>query len=88
MERSSYVKCPRCKHNMTRETFYGDADEFSGWRCIMCGEIIDRVILRNRRLVSWVKENTFSSGEDKRAGKFLFIEERLKQLVREQTAIS
>ena len=79
MERSSYVKCPRCKRNMTRETFYGDADEFSGWRCIMCGEIIDRVILRNRQLVSWVKENTFSSGEDKRAGKFLFVEERAFQ---------
>ena len=35
---------------MAPEEFYSlDDDMFSGWRCIFCGEIIDPVILKNRR---------------------------------------
>jgi len=34
---------------MTYETFYGSHEHFKGWRCILCGEIIDQVILENRR---------------------------------------
>ncbi|HOG16917.1 MAG: hypothetical protein A4E73_03284 [Syntrophaceae bacterium PtaU1.Bin231] len=51
MEKSSYVKCPRCRNNMTADTFYGTTDRFTGWRCVMCGEIIDPVILSNRQMM-------------------------------------
>ena len=42
------MKCQRCDGIMVPEAFYGQDDVFQGWRCIFCGEIIDRVILRNR----------------------------------------
>jgi hypothetical protein len=34
---------------MVYEKFYGPHEHFSGWRCILCGEIIDQVILENRQ---------------------------------------
>jgi hypothetical protein len=33
---------------MSFERFYGQADDFDGWRCICCGEIVDDIILSNR----------------------------------------
>lgn len=33
---------------MMHEKFYGLGDDFLGWRCVICGEIIDPVILENR----------------------------------------
>jgi len=43
------MKCHRCGSTMVYERFYGADDHFSGWRCILCGEIIDQVILENRQ---------------------------------------
>jgi len=34
---------------MVYEGFYGSGENFSGWRCIQCGEILDEVILENRQ---------------------------------------
>jgi hypothetical protein len=42
------MKCNRCGGTMVFEKFYGICEEFSGWRCIFCGEIVDKVILENR----------------------------------------
>ncbi len=42
------MKCKRCGGVMVFEKFYGICEEFFGWRCIFCGEIIDQVILENR----------------------------------------
>jgi len=42
------MKCYRCKGTMVYEKFFGIAEEFFGWRCIFCGEIVDQVILENR----------------------------------------
>jgi hypothetical protein len=34
---------------MVYERFFSEeAEDFSGWRCIACGEIVDEVILKNR----------------------------------------
>ncbi len=33
---------------MIYEKFYDDCDNFFGWKCISCGEIVDPVILKNR----------------------------------------
>jgi hypothetical protein len=42
------MKCRRCGSMMVCERFYGPHEHFVGWRCILCGEIIDQVILENR----------------------------------------
>jgi hypothetical protein len=34
---------------MVYERFYGPDEHFLGWRCILCGEIVDQLILENRR---------------------------------------
>ena len=43
------MNCYRCGGVMTREQFYSSHDYFWGWRCIACGEILDEIILANRR---------------------------------------
>ena len=43
------MKCGRCGSAMIREKFYGPHEHFLGWKCIFCGEIIDDLILENRR---------------------------------------
>ncbi len=43
------MKCHRCGSVMVYERFYGPDEHFLGWRCILCGEIIDQVIVENRR---------------------------------------
>lgn len=52
------MKCHRCGSIMAYERFYAPHDHFSGWRCILCGEIIDPVILQNRQ----TKMNSKSRG--------------------------
>jgi len=42
------VSCPRCGGIMIFEKFYGYAESFFGWRCLICGEIVDQVIEENR----------------------------------------
>lgn len=46
------MKCHRCGSVMVYERFYGPDGNFSGWRCISCGEILDEVILENRQVVT------------------------------------
>jgi hypothetical protein len=47
------MECPRCHGTMSQELFEDLRDEtgmiyFSGWRCLICGEIIDPVIAAHR----------------------------------------
>ena len=42
------MNCNRCGGLMAYEKFYSLAEDFFGWRCISCGEIVDQVILENR----------------------------------------
>lgn len=47
--------CPRCHNLMVEETFVDQetspsASSFTGWRCVICGEILDPIILQNRTL--------------------------------------
>ena len=42
------MKCDRCKSDMIFEKFFGVQEQFWGWRCIFCGEVVDPVILENR----------------------------------------
>ena len=53
---SGFVEvCPRCHNLMVEETFVdlqaeSGGGSFMGWRCIICGEILDPLILQNRTL--------------------------------------
>lgn len=51
MNNSLLRKCPRCKGTIAYDKFYSSHDQFWGWKCLICGEIIDPVILANRRLM-------------------------------------
>lgn len=47
------MKCPRCTGLMIRDEFLDLQDEagrcrFMAWRCMICGEVIDPVILQHR----------------------------------------
>ena len=48
------MRCPRCKGIMVKERFQDLLDDtgqihFYGWRCLVCGEILDPVIVTNRQ---------------------------------------
>lgn len=51
MGRSPYSRCSRCGGNMVQESFFGLDEQFTGLKCVICGEVIDPVILKNRRLM-------------------------------------
>jgi hypothetical protein len=36
---------------MIYDKFYGHFGCFWGWKCVICGEIVDQVILENRELL-------------------------------------
>jgi len=36
---------------MIYEKFYGHQEHFWGWKCVVCGEIVDREIMENRQLM-------------------------------------
>ncbi len=42
------VTCQRCGGKMMFEKFYDVNNIFFGWHCVMCGEILDPVILLHR----------------------------------------
>ncbi len=43
------MKCPRCGGKMILEKYYTSFGSWFGWHCIFCGEIIDPLILANRK---------------------------------------
>lgn len=49
------MQCPRCKGLMVNDWFHDIHDEagqinFQGKRCLICGEVVDPVILHNRNI--------------------------------------
>ncbi len=42
------MRCQRCNGRMIFEKFYDVNNVFFGWHCVMCGEILDPVILLHR----------------------------------------
>ena len=42
------VNCQRCGGRMIFEKFYDVNSVFFGWHCVICGEILDPVILLHR----------------------------------------
>jgi hypothetical protein len=48
MKKSPYLRCSCCGGNMVYESFFGLNEQFTGLKCIICGDVIDPVILQNR----------------------------------------
>ncbi len=59
------MNCYRCHSKMVYEKFFGPHEHFWGWRCIFCGEIIDELILENRR---WLKTGIVPIHKESRSG--------------------
>ncbi len=47
-KKKSLISCQRCGGRMIFEKFYDVNNIFFGWHCVMCGEILDPVILLHR----------------------------------------
>jgi len=50
MNQGRSMKCDRCGCMMIYEKFFYETEQFWGWKCVLCGECIDPLILENRRL--------------------------------------
>jgi hypothetical protein len=50
------MKCLRCGGAMFMDKFYSPNDCFWGLKCVICGEIIDPLILKNRLSMNIVRE--------------------------------
>jgi hypothetical protein len=51
MDKLLFVNCLRCRGAMIHDKFYGFQGQFQGWKCLICGEIVDPIILENRQLM-------------------------------------
>jgi hypothetical protein len=51
MDKLLLTKCLRCRGVMIHDKFYGSQGQFQGWKCLICGEIVDPVVLENRQLM-------------------------------------
>jgi hypothetical protein len=51
MIKSLYSRCSRCGGMMIYESFFCTDEQFTGLKCVICGEVIDPVILQNRLLM-------------------------------------
>ena len=58
-----YPRCSRCGAPMTLQKFYSLTEVFWGWKCLLCGEIVDPVILENRQ--KWEQGPAKESGRDR-----------------------
>lgn len=42
------MKCARCTGLVIRERIYTTEAVYEGWKCVVCGEAFDEVVLHNR----------------------------------------
>lgn len=42
------MKCPRCNGLMIYERYQDMLEVFYAWRCVICGEVLDDVVIKNR----------------------------------------
>lgn len=43
------MRCLRCKGLMMMERYQEMNEFYYAWRCFLCGEILDEVVMKNRR---------------------------------------
>jgi len=42
--------CPKCGGKVTPEKIHSSQGAFDGWKCIMCGDVFDELVLEHRKL--------------------------------------
>lgn len=47
-KRGMEMKCPRCNGLMIYERYQDMLEVFYAWRCVICGEVLDDVVIKNR----------------------------------------
>ncbi len=57
------MRCHRCGGVMVYEPFYSSHDRCLGWRCLICGEVVDEVILENRQWIAGEPKRKKSSAK-------------------------
>jgi hypothetical protein len=55
------MSCLKCGGRLAPERLYARGGVFNGFRCIMCGDVIDEQILENRKIQG--RELTWDTGE-------------------------
>jgi hypothetical protein len=50
MDKFLITKCLRCRGAVAYDKYYSLDGQFWGWKCLICGDITDPVILANRQL--------------------------------------
>jgi hypothetical protein len=63
MGKLPFMKGHRCRGAMVDDQFYGPHEQFGGWKCLICGEIVDPLILENRQLTRAGQGIRFRSDE-------------------------
>ena len=58
------MKCSRCGGIMVYEKLYYKADQLGGWRCLFCGDYIDRVIQENRKFLKATQDKSRNKKEE------------------------
>ena len=43
-----FMKCPKCDGFMLYEEYQDGTERFLAWRCIICGEVYDEIILSHK----------------------------------------
>jgi len=59
-----FTKCNRCGGVMVYEKIYYETEHFWVWKCVYCGEYIDRVILKNRQIQQSNSEKNTKNNEE------------------------
>jgi hypothetical protein len=66
MDKLLFTKCLRCRGAVIYDKFFGPHEQYWGWKCLICGEIVDPVILANRQMM---RSNQEINGLRKRGAK-------------------
>jgi len=69
MERG-FTKCNRCGGMMIYEKIYYKTEHSWVWKCVYCGECIDRVILENRQIQKSNRERNRKDNEEPMYGSY------------------
>ena len=59
-----FTKCDRCGGMMVYEKMYYGTEHYWAWKCVHCGEHIDRVIWENRLLNQKGRTRNTKTGDE------------------------
>ena len=60
-----FTKCNRCGGMMVYEKIYCGTEHFWVWKCVYCGDYIDRVIMENRQIQKSSREKSLKDNKER-----------------------